>query len=149
MSVGRKQSILTNLKFSLPIIIKLLKPSLQDIQNLKTQLSTTILDLQRTQALYNLGFKEATEDLELQIQQLYEKLREHKLKDEINLLKSRAVRSQVIEMQQFIKTISSSIHDNFKDQALFLTTRHVPSFDQVQTWIQHNTPHSPKIPITK
>ena len=52
-------------------------------------------------------------------------------------------------MQQFIKTTSSSIHDNFKDQALFLTTRSVPSFDQVQTWTQHNTPHSPKIPITK
>ena len=129
MSVGRKQSILTNLKFSLPIIIKLLKPTFQDVHNLKTQLDSTILDLQRTQTLYNQGFKEATEDLELQIQQLYEKLREQTLKDELNLLKSRAVRSQVIEMQQFIKANSSSIHDNFKDQAFFLTTRPVPSFD--------------------
>ena len=115
MSVGRKQSILTNLKFSLPIIIKLLKPTFQDVHNLKTQLDSTILDLQRTQNLYNQGFKEATEDLELQVQQLYEKLREQTLKDKINLLKSRAVRSQVIEMQQFIKANCSSIHDNFKD----------------------------------
>ena len=52
-------------------------------------------------------------------------------------------------MQQFIKANSSSIHDKFKDQAFFLTTRPVPSFDQVQAWTQHNTPHSPKIPITK
>ena len=83
------------------------------------------------------------------MQRLYEKLREHKLKDEINLLKSRAVRSQVIEMQQFIKNISPNIHENFKDQALFLSTRSVPNFDQVLTWTQHNTPYFPKIPITK
>ena len=112
MSFGRKQSILTNLKFSLPIIIKLLEPIYQDNQKLKSELNSTILDLQQTQALYNQGFKEATEDLELQMQRLYETLREHKLKDEINLLKSRAVRSQVIEMQQFIKNISPNIHEN-------------------------------------
>ena len=52
-------------------------------------------------------------------------------------------------MQQFIRNISPNIHENFKDQALFLTTRSVPSFDQVLTWTQHNTPYFPKIPITK
>ena len=109
MSFGRKQSILTNLKFALPIIVKLFEQIHQDNQNLKSNLDSTIFDLQWTQALYNQGFKEATEDLELQIQRLYETLREHKLKDEINLLKSRALRSQVIELQQFISNISSNI----------------------------------------
>ena len=78
MSFGRKQSILTNLKFALPIIVKLFEQIYQDNQNLKSQLDSTIFDLQRTQALYNQGFKEATEDLELQIQRLHETLRENK-----------------------------------------------------------------------
>ena len=149
MSFGRKQSILTNLKFALPIIVKLFEQIHQDNQNLKSNLDSTIFDLQWTQALYNQGYKEATQDLEIQVERLYETLKEHKLKDEINLLKSRALRSQVIELQQFISNISSNIHENFKDQALFLSTRSVPSFDQVISWTQQNIPYFPKIPITK
>ena len=84
LSVGQKRTILTNLKYSLPIIITLLKSVFQSMQNTKQELAYAISDLQRTQFLYNQGYKESTEDLEIQVQHLCETLREHKIKDEIN-----------------------------------------------------------------
>ena len=90
-----------------------------------------------------------TEHLEQQIENLHTKLQEQHIKDEINLLKSRATRAQDLKLKDFITKIMPFLPPEVQVQGLYLRTKLTPTFQDTVQWLTPIVPSHPKIPLTK
>jgi len=149
LSAGNHQAIITSLRFGLPIILNMTKGILQELELAKEQIAAISLECEQTKKSCHQQILDSIKDLEDRIDILQDKIYDQNRYSELSLIKSRATRSQAMELKSFLKSAAAFLPPELAPQCEYLSTRQIPSFNETVQWSISNIPNFPKIPLTK
>ena len=149
LSAGNHQATITSLRFGLPIILSMTRNILQELELAQEQVAAISLECEQTKKSCQVQILESIKDLEDRLAILQEKIYDQNRNSELSLLKSRATRTQALELQSFLKSAASFLPPELAPQCEYLSTRQIPSFNETVQWSISTIPNFPKIPLTK
>jgi len=149
LSAGNHKAIITSLRFGLPIILKMTGKILDDLKMTQDQMNKISRECNELRDQFESKLRSSNEELDRRLTLLQDKIYHQNQNSELSLLKSRATRTQAIELQSFLKSIAPFLPTELSHQCAYLCTRPIPTFNDTVQWALSTIPNSPKIPLTK